>query len=724
MPSRHPPQRWLRFLVVPVLLLAVFGGAQRCQAQPTPSPGALKAPAALAVVRAIHSAGDYKLAIRLYQQLQSQAPQSEAAVEALYRQAQAAFAARDMAAAIRSSLRLVIHPRAGRWRAPGLLLLGHTFERSGTGAAALAVYEQYEAVAGAPGSSPGQALDDFLAVRKADLLFDLGRDDAGWEVLEQTYAALDAIPSRAGRGRVAQAFGQRAERAGRARDAATAFRTTLADLHLLGLPIATRIQALWRQVERDEAAGRRDLADEMRQELIREYPRSFQALQALRTSGNRFPVGDDDRTAIYYANGLWRDAIAAADDFIAGNPEPARLLRASYYRARALLRAGQRAAGVGALDEIAARWPDSSWADSALWFAATALLWDTPDEGIARLERLVAAHPQSQYRPEALYQLGRILTARGQGEAGYRHLVAAADTAPESFYSLRARALTGQLQTTPPGPFETQQAITPDEQEQWQAWLAEQRGLDLAEQEHQRAKAAADPRFRRAFALLAAGFTSAGEDELRDLAAAVAAEPAALVHVATAAHTEGYTRIAMRLGEQAFRAMESARVLEVPRVLQKLMYPLGFVGLVEPESQLRALDPLLLTALIRKESAFDPGATSFADARGLTQFIPATARGVAAELGLTGFDPDDLYHPNVAVRFGAHHVASLLTRFDDNAAMALAAYNGGPGNVARWARGGAEDDVDQFVDQIDFFETREFVKAVITNYALYRAIYQ
>lgn len=716
MPSRQLPQRWLRLLGVPVLLLAVFGGAQRCQAQPTLSLEPLTSPAALAVVRAVHLSGDYKQAIRLYQQVQSQAPQSEAAVEALYRQGHAALAAGDTAATIHSSLQLVIHPRAGRWQAPGLLLLGHAFERSGAEDAALAVYDQYEALE--------DNLADFTAVRKANLLFGLGRDDAGWEALAEAYAALDAIPSRAGRWRVVRVFAHRAEQAGRTREAAAAFRTILADLPRLGLPIATHIQVLWRQVEREEAAGRRDLADEVRQELIGEYPRSFQALQALRTSGNRFPISDDDRTAIYYANGLWRDAIAAANDFIAGNPEPARRRRAAYYRALALLRSGQQAAGIGALDEIAARGPDSFWADRALWAAATTLLWNAPDEGIARLERLVAEYPQSQFRPEALYRLGRILTARGQESRGRWHLATAADTAPESFYSLRARELISQPQTTPPGPFETQRAITAEEQAQWQAWLVEQRGLDLAEQERQRAKVAADPRFRRGFALLAAGFTSAGEEELRDLADTVADEPAALVHVATTAHTEGHIRIAMRLGEQAFEGMDGVRILEVPRVLQKLIYPLGFIGLVEPESQRRALDPLLLTALIRQESAFYPGATSFADARGLTQFIPGTARDVAAALGLTTFQLDDLYRPDVAIKFGAHYLAGLLARFDNNAYLSLAGYNGGPGNVAHWARDGAAGDMDQFVDQIGFSETSDFVKAVMTNYTLYRAIYQ
>ena len=197
-------------------------------------------------------------------------------------QGQAAFAAGDTAAAIRSSLQLVIHPRADRWQAPALLLLGHAFERSGAEDAALAVYEQYEALAG--------DLDDFITpcVRRICSI-GLGRDDAGWEVLAEAYAALDTVPSRVGRVRVARAFGHRAEQAGRTREAAAAFRMTLADLHLLGLPIATHIQALWRQVEREEAAGRRDLADEARQELIHEYPRSFQALQALAHGGQPLP---------------------------------------------------------------------------------------------------------------------------------------------------------------------------------------------------------------------------------------------------------------------------------------------------------------------------------------------------------------------------------------------------------------------------------------------------
>ncbi|MAG36885.1 MAG: hypothetical protein CL878_11680 [Dehalococcoidia bacterium] len=722
MPSDKLLRRWLRFpgwhvVGLLVLLFTVTGGTERGEAQQaSPRAAPLDAPAALTVARATHLSGDYKLAIWLYQQLQNRAPQSEAAVEALYRQAQAAFAAGDIAAATRSSLQLVTHPRTDRWLAPGLLLLGHAFERSGSGAAALAVYDQLSETEG--------DLGDFLAVRRAELLFELDRDDTGWEVLEQTYAGLDRIPSRAGRVRVAQTFGQRAEQAGRAQDAAIAYQTALADLPILGRSVGARIQSLWRQVERYEAAARRDLADEVRQELIREFPRSFQALQALRTSDGRFPVGDDDRTAIYYANGLWRDAIAAADDFIAGNPSTERLMRTSYYRGLALLRSGPRDQGIAALDDIAARWPESFWADRALWFAASALLPDAPERAAARLGQLTTDYPESRFRPEALYFLGRLLVELGQEVEGYRSFVAATNTAPESFYSWRSRELTGRLQTSPRGPFDSKQAITSVELARWRTWLDQQLGVDLDEQERQLAAVEAEPRFRRAFALLAAGFTFAGEDELRDLAAAVADEPAALVHTAVSAYREGQTRVAMRLGERVFGALGIPRIMDSPRVLQKLMYPLGFVGLVESEARRQALDPLFLTALIRQESAFNAGATSFADARGLTQFIPATARSVAAELGLTEFDPDDLYHPDVAVRFGAHHVADLLARFDDNAYMTLAAYNGGPHNIARWARDGAEDDVDQFVDQIGFFETREFVKAVMTNYAFYRAIYQ
>ena len=98
---------------------------------------------------------------------------------------------------------------------------------------------------------------------------------------------LPASGACAWRGRSATAPNKRAAH-GRA--GSPLFGRSLADLPRLGLPIATHIQVLWRQVEREEAAGRRDLADEVRQELIREYPRFVSGAASLANPrANRFP---------------------------------------------------------------------------------------------------------------------------------------------------------------------------------------------------------------------------------------------------------------------------------------------------------------------------------------------------------------------------------------------------------------------------------------------------
>jgi len=84
---------------------------------------------------------------------------------------------------------------------------------------------------------------------------------------------------------------------------------------------------------------------------------------------------------------------------------------------------------------------------------------------------------------------------------------------------------------------------------------------------------------------------------------------------------------------------------------------------------------------------------------------------------------DDMNRPYVSVPFGAHYLSSLIKDFRGNYHFALAGYNGGPGNVLRWAKGDWNRDVELFVEEITYAETRGYVKAVTGNYELYKQIY-
>jgi soluble lytic murein transglycosylase len=129
-----------------------------------------------------------------------------------------------------------------------------------------------------------------------------------------------------------------------------------------------------------------------------------------------------------------------------------------------------------------------------------------------------------------------------------------------------------------------------------------------------------------------------------------------------------------------------------------------------------------MAALIRQESRFEPGATSSASAQGLMQIMPATAQWIAGRLPARGYAASQAYWPYVNVAFGAYYLRFCLDQLDASLAAALAGYNGGPGNAARWRRLAPEDD-DLMTALIDISETRNYVQLVLMQYAEYRRLY-
>ena len=135
------------------------------------------------------------------------------------------------------------------------------------------------------------------------------------------------------------------------------------------------------------------------------------------------------------------------------------------------------------------------------------------------------------------------------------------------------------------------------------------------------------------------------------------------------------------------------------------------------------MSPLLLLSLMRQESYYDPDAGSSAGALGLTQVVPTTGKSIAKNLSLENFSADDLFRPNVSIQFGANYLGEQLTDFDGDPYRALAAYNGGPGVVSRAAKTSGNDE-DLFVEDLEFDETKTYVKRVMENYARYRQLYE
>jgi soluble lytic murein transglycosylase len=101
------------------------------------------------------------------------------------------------------------------------------------------------------------------------------------------------------------------------------------------------------------------------------------------------------------------------------------------------------------------------------------------------------------------------------------------------------------------------------------------------------------------------------------------------------------------------------------------------------------------------------------------QLMPVTARSLAKQHGIQGYAQKRLLEPELNITLGTHYLVELLRRFDGRLELTLAGYNGGPSRVSRWMRERGSSDIDEFVEEISISETRNFVKAVMNNYAQY-----
>jgi soluble lytic murein transglycosylase len=151
-------------------------------------------------------------------------------------------------------------------------------------------------------------------------------------------------------------------------------------------------------------------------------------------------------------------------------------------------------------------------------------------------------------------------------------------------------------------------------------------------------------------------------------------------------------------------------------------YPFPYLREIEKWSTERQLNPLLVTALIRQESRFQPKIKSVADATGLMQLLPSTAKWIAPQIKLD-FKTINLENPNDNIMLGTWYLDHTHQQYKNNSLLAIASYNAGPGNVSKWLQTLTTQDPDEFVEQIPFDETKNYVRQVFGNYWNYLRLY-
>ena len=161
----------------------------------------------------------------------------------------------------------------------------------------------------------------------------------------------------------------------------------------------------------------------------------------------------------------------------------------------------------------------------------------------------------------------------------------------------------------------------------------------------------------------------------------------------------------------------------LPATFHQCLYPLAYREPLLAEGRLRGVDPYLMAALIRVESRFDHQALSPGAARGLTQFALATARRVAAGLGMERLEADDLYRPEVAIDLGGAYLAQLMRTFRGSPHIAIAAYDAGEAQAVLWRAWCSSPEPEEYYTKIGFHETRVHLARVLAAWAQYQRLY-
>ena len=153
----------------------------------------------------------------------------------------------------------------------------------------------------------------------------------------------------------------------------------------------------------------------------------------------------------------------------------------------------------------------------------------------------------------------------------------------------------------------------------------------------------------------------------------------------------------------------------------KMVYPIFYHNEINQSANERKQSPYLFLSLIREESHFDKNAKSAVGALGLSQLMPATANFIEKRL----VSKDELLTPRKNIEIGLNYFDYLTKQFDGNEYLAILAYNAGPGNVKKWMSDSSvySSEIDVFVENIPFLETKNYIKKILSSYWVYLNIY-
>ncbi|MCX6543095.1 MAG: transglycosylase SLT domain-containing protein [Acidobacteria bacterium] len=354
--------------------------------------------------------------------------------------------------------------------------------------------------------------------------------------------------------------------------------------------------------------------------------------------------------------------------------------------------------------ELVARFPAGRYSERAYWkIGWWAYRHDRYQEAASAFDRGAVTFPRSDYRPSYLYWAGRACEQLGSREAAdVRLLLAVADYA-NTYYGRLAAGLLRARHVPVPAGADAARRFAPE--------------LPAPAPD-----AAADVPVETIRWLISAEMYDEALDEVQFAERTGGPTPVLQATRAWLLSRRGDLRPAITLMRQAYPQVLAAGGETIPDAVLKIMFPLDYWPALRKYAALHDLDPYLVAALVAQESTFDPNVKSAANAVGLMQILPSTGRRYARIIGLRGFTAKQLTVPEINIRIGTAIFGDLIRRFGGEH-IALCGYNAGDSRAAQWAAKRPGMPRDEFVDDIPFPETQNYVRRILGTADDYRRLY-
>ena len=377
---------------------------------------------------------------------------------------------------------------------------------------------------------------------------------------------------------------------------------------------------------------------------------------------------------------------------------------------------------------IALEFPTSTDAFNGLFFGGSLYYelgeYEKAAENFNRA--LLIATPETLEASGTYFWLGKVSQAKGELTTAQEHWRSAADLDPYGYYGIRSFELLNNLPIFPEVDTGYMQPDLESERLDAAGWLKTAFSLPSEINLDYSSELFDDLRFIRGIEFHRLGLYDLASQEFESLRNSYKDDALNSFRLIKVFLDLGYYQSAIESSRSISRLAGYGDVplsASFPPYFAHVQYGTYYLSWVEQVAVKYNIPEILIFSLIYQESRFGTYASSIAGASGLMQLMPATAAQIASE---TGYPPNytqaDLGVPFYNLELGSNYLARQLFVFDGDMYLALAAYNGGPGNTLRW-QNLVGDDPDVFLNSIRYLETRTYLRRIVEIYNIYSLIY-